>query len=61
MISILSQITQQRDTFRYTVWGSSCIGGNFQSSETGTINGRVVESRYEARLQSTRLCCKNRQ
>jgi hypothetical protein len=50
---ILSQITQQRDTFRYTAWGPSCIGGNFQSSGSGTINGKVVESRYEARLQST--------
>jgi hypothetical protein len=50
---ILSQITQQRDTFRYTAWGPSCIGGHFQSSGSGTINGNVVESRYEALLQST--------
>lgn len=50
---ILSQITQQRDTFRYTAWGPSCIGGQFQSSGSGTINGHVVESRYEALLQST--------
>jgi hypothetical protein len=51
---IMSQITQQRDTFHFTAWGPSCLGGMFQSSGSGTIKGNVVESRYEARLQSAR-------
>jgi hypothetical protein len=49
----ISQITQQGETFRFTAWGSSCIGGTFQSSGTGTIMGKFVENRYQALIQST--------
>jgi hypothetical protein len=49
----VSQITQQGETFRYTAWGPSCIGGTFQSSGSGTIRGNFVESRYQALHQPT--------
>jgi hypothetical protein len=48
-----SQVTQQGETFHFRVWGPSCTGGTFQSSGSGTIRGNVVESQYQALLQST--------
>jgi hypothetical protein len=49
----MSQITQQGETFRFTAWGPSCIGGTFQSSGSGTIKGNLVESRYQSLIQPT--------
>ena len=50
---IMSKITQQGETFHYTAWGPSCIGGTFQSSGSGTIRGNFVESRYQALINFT--------
>ena len=43
-----SQVTQQGSTFKFTAWGTACIGGNFQSSGEGTIRGNSVESHYQS-------------
>jgi hypothetical protein len=32
-----SQVTQQGGAFKFTAWGTACVGGNFQSSGDGTI------------------------
>jgi hypothetical protein len=42
-----SQITQQGSAFKYTVWGTGCLGYT-QSSGSGTIRGNVVESDYRS-------------
>lgn len=47
------EITQQGETIRYIASGLSCVGGTFQSLGNGTIRGDVVESSYQARIQST--------
>jgi hypothetical protein len=43
-----SQVAQEGSTFKFTVWGTACIGGNFQSSGDGTIRGNSVESHYQS-------------
>ena len=48
-----SEIVQEGQTFRFTGSGPSCIGGSFVSSGTGTIRGRLIESRHQAVHQSS--------
>jgi len=51
----VSQITQDGDSFHFTVRGLACRG-NFRSAGTGTIRGNRVESTYKSTTPSEGRC-----
>jgi len=51
----VSQITQDGDSFHFTVKGLACRG-NFRSAGTGTIRGNRVESTYKSTTPSEGRC-----
>jgi hypothetical protein len=51
----LSQIIQDGDTFKFLVEGA-IQGSRFQSSGTGTIKGKNIESTYQSTIPSTGHC-----
>jgi hypothetical protein len=53
---IMYNIAQEGDAFRFSAFGPSCRGNNFQSSGRGTISGRNVESSYNSSLPSGGQC-----
>jgi len=51
----VSQITQDGESFHFTVKGLACRG-NFRSAGTGTIHGNRVESTYKSTTPSEGRC-----
>jgi len=51
----ISQTIQDGDTFRYIVEGA-IQGSRFQSSGSGTIRGKYIESTYQSTIPSTGHC-----
>ena len=53
---ITYNIVQEGDAFRFSAFGPSCRGNNFQTSGRGTISGRNLESSYSSSLPSGGQC-----
>jgi hypothetical protein len=50
------QLTQSGNAFQYTAEGTSCRGGYFQSSGSGSVTGNSVQSTYQSSIPSRGSC-----